>query len=196
MNDFFKKPQKKAENFYLKYKPYHIRDFPFDENLQNIFDSFLKIDDLNLLICGPSSSGKTSLLYAILRDYYGLSKEQSFPENNLLFINHLKDQGINYYRNEMKTFCQSHSSIYGKKKMVIIDDLDNINEQSQQVFRNYIDKYKQNVHFVTVCTNLQKVIESLQSRLHMIKIEVPSKVQMQSIMDTIISNERLDIDSA
>ena len=67
--------------------------------------------------------------------------------------------------------------------------------RANQVFRNYIDKYKQNVHFVTVCTNLQKVIESLQSRLHMIKIEVPSKTQMQSIMETIIDNEGINIDS-
>jgi len=194
MNDFFKKPQKKAENFYLKYKPHHIRDFPFDENLQNIFDSFLKIDDLNLLICGPSSSGKTSLLYAILRDYYGLSKEQSFPENNLLFINHLKDQGINYYRNEMKTFCQSRCSIYGKKKLIIIDDIDMISDQCQQVFRNYIDKYKNNVHFVTVCTTLEKVIESIQSRLHIIYMEKPNKQSIRAIMNEITDKEGLFLD--
>ena len=68
-----------------------------------------------------------------------------------MFINNLKEQGIQYFRNEMKTFCQSHSSIHGKKKLVIIDDIDTINEQSQQVFRNYIDKYKHNIHFISVC---------------------------------------------
>ena len=62
-----------------------------------------------------------------------------------MFINNLKEQGVNYYRNEMKTFCQSHSSIFNKKKLVVIDDMDTLSEQSQQVFRNYIDKYKNNV---------------------------------------------------
>jgi DNA polymerase III delta prime subunit len=92
------------------------------------------------------------------------------PETNIMFINNLKEQGINYFRNEMKTFCQSHCSIHGKKKIIVIDDMDMVNEQSQQVFRNYIDKYQSNIHFVSACTNVQKVIESLQSRLHIIHL--------------------------
>jgi len=94
----------------------------------------------------------------------------------------------------MKTFCQSHTAIYGKKKLVIIDDIDNINEQSQQVFRNYIDKYKHNIHFISVCTNIQKVIESIQSRVHILQITPPSKDQIRKIMDRIIETESLLID--
>jgi replication factor C subunit 3/5 len=94
----------------------------------------------------------------------------------------------------MKTFCQSHSSIHGKKKLVIIDDIDTINEQSQQVFRNYIDKYKQNIHFISVCTNVQKVIESIQSRVHIIKLNQPTKEQVVKIMDRIIDAEHIQID--
>ena len=133
-------------------------------------------------------------MYALIREYYGLSKEDSLPESNILFINNLKEQGIQYFRNEMKTFCQSHSNIYGKKKLVVIDDIDNINEQSQQVFRNYIDKYKNNIHFISVCCNIQKVIESLQSRLHIIHIQKPTSGQIRTIMNNIITNENIVID--
>jgi len=123
-----------------------------------------------------------------------LDRHSSFPENNILFINNLKEQGIQYFRNDMKTFCQSHTSIHGKKKMVIIDDIDNINEQSQQVFRNYIDKYKKNIHFIACCSNIQKVIESIQSRMHILQISPPSKDQIRNVMENIIKNEILDID--
>jgi DNA polymerase III delta prime subunit len=143
---------------------------------------------------GNSSIGKTSLLYALIREYYGLKKTDSMPENNILFINNIKEQGIQYFRNEMKTFCQSHSSIYGKKKLVIIDDIDNINEQSQQVFRNYIDKYSNNIHFISVCSNIQKVIESIQSRLQIIKINNPTNENLVNIMNKIITNENIQID--
>ena len=176
-----------------KYKPCFIRDFCIDDHLRGVIETLMEIDDLNILLVGNPSSGKTSMLYALIREYYGLSKDQSFPETNLLFINNLKEQGINYYRTEMKTFCQSRSSIYGKKKMIIVDDLDTINEQSQQVFRNYIDKYKQNVHFVSVCTNIQKVIESIQSRIHLVRISSPTQDQIRGIMQQIITNERLTI---
>jgi DNA polymerase III delta prime subunit len=153
------------------------------------------IDDLNILFVGNSSSGKTTLLYAIIREYYGLSKTDNISENNIMFINNLKEQGINFYRNEMKTFCQSHCTIFGKKKMVIIDDIDNINEQSQQVFRNYIDKYKNNVNFIAVCTNIQKVIESIQSRMYIISIPPPNKEQLYNIMNKIIQEENIVIDN-
>ena len=128
------------EQFISKYKPYYIKDFKGNEKLISVLKSLIKIDDLNILITGAGNSGKTSILYALIREYYNLSKDQSMPDNNIMYINSLKEQGINYYRNEMKTFSQSKCSIYGKKKLIIVDDLDLINEQCKQVFRNHIDK--------------------------------------------------------
>ena len=184
-----------SETFIAKYKPYYLHDFCMNEKMMSVLQTLLEIDDLNLLFVGASGTGKTTLLYSLIREYYGFSKTSSIPETNILFINNLKEQGIHYYRNEMKTFCQSHSSIYGKKKMIVIDDLDTINEQSQQVFRNYIDKYKHNIHFISVCTNIQKVIESIQSRVHIIQLLPPSETDIANIMNYIIDRENLAITS-
>jgi DNA polymerase III delta prime subunit len=178
----------------LKYRPHIIDDFCIDSNTKTAIRALLDIDDINILMVGGGCSGKTTLLYAIVREYYGFSKEKSLPENNIMFINNLKEQGINFYRNDMKTFCQSHSTIPGKKKMVVIDDIDTINEQSQQIFRTYIDKYKHNIHFVSVCTNIQKVIESIQSRLHIMRIQHPTPLQVRNLMDVIVEKENLSID--
>jgi DNA polymerase III delta prime subunit len=182
------------EPFVLKYKPYFLVDFGIDIHIYNMLKTLLEMDDLNLLIYGNSSSGKTTLLEALIREYYQLKKHQSFPENNILYINNLKEQGISYYRNEMKTFCQSKSVIYGKKKLIIIDDIDNVNEQSQQVFRNYIDRFKKNINFISVCTNMQKVIESIQSRVHIMKLNPLSKEQIMIHMDSILEKENMIMD--
>jgi DNA polymerase III delta prime subunit len=184
----------KQTTFITKYKPYFIEDFCMEQDLIDVIKSLLEVDYLNLLFVGNNGTGKTTLLNCLIREYYGLTKEQSFPENNILFINNLKEQGIQYFRNEMKTFCQSHSIIYGKKKLVVIDDIDSINEHSQQVFRNYIDKYSRNIHFISVCSNVQKVIESLQSRLHIIQLTVPNSQQIQGLLNRIVSNENIQID--
>jgi DNA polymerase III delta prime subunit len=181
--------------FISKYKPYYIEEFFEDSKIKSVVNTLLQIDDFNMLFIGNTSSGKTTLLYALIREYYSLSKEASFPDNNILYITNLKEQGINYFRNEMKTFCKSTSSIFGKKKLIIIDDIDTINEQSQQVFRNYIDKYKNNVNFISSCTNIQKVIESIQSRIHIIKIPEPSMNQYTKIMNNIIVQEKIEISS-
>jgi DNA polymerase III delta prime subunit len=182
--------------FISKYKPYYISDFYTDENFQFVLNTLFEIDNLNVLFVGNPSSGKTTLLYAIIRQYYGLSKESTFPENNILHINNLKEQGINYYRNDVKTFCQTCSSVKGKKKIIVLDDIDIINEQSQQVFRNCIDKYSHNVQFISSCSNSQKVIESLQSRLMIIKIKPLQKENLHKIMKKIIASENIVISEA
>ena len=174
-----------------KYKPYYLDEFILKPKLKSIIDALFKIDDLNCLFIGDSNSGKTTILECILRTYYNIDKCQSFPQQNILVINNLKEQGINYYRNEMKTFCQSKCTIYGKKKTIVIDDIDTINEQCQQVFRNYIDKYNNNVNFICVCSNVQKVIETIQSRLYVFKLHLLDSTQIRTIIDTITTNEKI-----
>lgn len=185
---------KTAHTFITKYKPYFVKDFHFDSDFCTVLNTLFNMDDLNLLLVGQPNSGKTTFLYAIIREYYQLAKTDPIPESNILFINNIKEQGIQFFRNEMKTFCRSHSNIYGKKKLIIIDDIDMINEQSQQVFRNYIDKYTHNVNFISVCTNIQKIIESIQSRMNIIHIPSLNDVQIRDIMNNIIEKENICID--
>ena len=76
----------------------------------------------------------------------------------------------------------------------MLDDIDLINEQSQQVFRNCIDKYSNNVHFIASCSNTQKVIESIQSRLSIIKIKPFSRENLIKIMQKIKTKENIIIE--
>ena len=155
--------------------------------------TFISMDNLNVLLVGDLASGKTSILNAIIREYYVGLNFTDYKEN-VLYINSLKEQGINYYRTDVKTFCQTCSTIKNKKKIVVLDDIDLINEQSQQVFRNCIDKYSHNVHFISSCSNIQKVIESIQSRLTIIKITKLNKNQLIHIIDHIKENEKIELD--
>lgn len=180
--------------FSHKYKPRKIEDFSLDADLTDMLQTFIQIDSINILLIGNSGSGKTSLTNAIINNYYQIGENQSIPRSNILIVNDLREQGIQYFRGEMKTFCQSKSTIYGKKKLLIIDDLDNVSDHCQQVFRNYIDKYSSNINFIATCQNCQKVIESIQSRVHMLKLNPVSAEHTLSIMKTIIDNENISID--
>jgi len=183
-----------APTFISKYKPYYIDDFRLDPDFKAVLQTLFDMDELNLLLIGAPNSGKTSFLYAMIREYYGLKRDDPISESNILFINNLKEQGIQFFRSEMKTFCRSHCGIYGKKKLIIIDDMDTINEQSQQVFRNYIDKYKHNVNFIAVCSNIQKIIESIQSRVNILQIPSLTEPQIRDIMENIVQKENIVID--
>jgi DNA polymerase III delta prime subunit len=183
------------ESFMTKYKPYKIDNFYLDVNVKEAIKTFIDMDELNIMIYGNHDTGKTMLVESIVREYYGLDNYDNLPETNVLYINNLKEPGVQFYRNEMKTFCLTKCTIKNKKKIVLLDDIDNINEQSQQVFRNYIDRYKNNVHFLSVCTNIQKVIESLQSRVHIIQLKYPTKIQINDYIQKICDLEKIDMNS-
>ena len=173
-------------SFVVKYQPSRISEFQqLDPNLKTTLASLIEIDSLNIIILGAPGVGKTSLINAIIREYYG----DQYNAENILILNSLKEQGIQYYRNDLKVFSQTNSVVKNKKKIILLDDIDLINDQSQQVFRNCMDKYSNNVHFIMSCTNLQKVIDSLQSRNIIINVPEPTPHTMRSIANHIIREE-------
>lgn len=189
------KLSKKFENvhspFISKYQPDDLNEFQqLDKNTVKLVKSLIHLNNLNVLIIGDSGTGKTSIIKSIIKEYYGSGND--YNHENVLVLNSLKEQGIQYYRNDLKIFCQTCSLIKNKKKIILLDDIDLINEQSQQVFRNYMDKYKHNINFISSCTNIQKVIDSLQSRTIIVKIHPITYSCLQQIMTKISLKEKLN----
>jgi DNA polymerase III delta prime subunit len=174
-----------------KYRPCIFKDLEIDNDIIDILNTMISMNNLTILFIGDSGSGKTTLINTLITEYYGNSQYI----DDILVINSLKEQGIQYYRTEVKTFCQTRCSIQGKKKIVILDDIDNINEQSQQVFRNCIDKYSNNVHFISSCSNIQKVIDSLQSRKIIIKLKPFTNDRLNTILQKTKKSENLLCDA-
>lgn len=174
--------------FIYKYQPKLLDEFEISNDFKQMIRTLLDMDNMNILFIGNSGSGKTTLIQSLLSEYY--KDDKLINDNNVLFINNLKDQGIQYYRTDVKTFCQTKSNV---KKTIVLDDIDLINDQSQQVFRNCIDKYGSQVHFLCSCTNTQKVIESLQSRINCIKIKALAKDGLTKILENIIEKEEISI---
>ena len=174
--------------FIHKYQPIYFKDFEkLDITTITLMQSLISLNNLNVLIIGDSGTGKTSIINSIIKEYYG----NDYNSDNVLVLNSLKEQGIQYYRNDVKIFCQTCSLIKNKKKIVLLDDIDLINEQSQQVFRNCMDKYKHNIHFISSCTNVQKVIDSLHSRTILVQVNPLTVTCLTRIMNKIKQNEKL-----
>jgi len=178
------------QSFIQKYKPYYIDDFYFDTAKKQVIKSLLLDLKTNMLFVGEAATGKTTFLYALLRESYGLGPHDRCGEHDVLFINNLKEQqGISYFRNEMKTFCQTRS--VGRKKMIVIDDIETIHQQCQQVLCNYIDKYSGNIQFLFTCGNQQKIIENIQSRVQILLLEPPERQHLEGLYRRMIKEERL-----
>ena len=103
------------QSFVTRYRPKMFKDFDPDIDIIELLSRFIQIPDIHILLMGPSGSGKTTLVNVILNEYYEGIKKMDV-EDNVLIINVLKDQGIQYYRETVKSFCQTTCTIPGKKK--------------------------------------------------------------------------------
>ncbi len=175
-----------------KYQPSTFDGYIIHKEYIELFKTFIRLGKLNILLIGSPCSGKSTHIESIIKEYYQLN---NIPPENLLYINNLQDQGIQYYRSDVKNFCQIKSSVKNKKKFVILDNLDTINEQSQQVFRNYIDKYSDNVFFMASCSYKQKVIDSIQSRLTILKLKAVCFDDLRTVLKYVKCNENINISS-
>jgi GTPase SAR1 family protein len=103
--------------FLNKYQPLYLKDFETDDEMVDILYTLINMNNLNILFIGDIGSGKTTFVNAVIAEYYNDYTFKQY-QDNILHINSLKEQGINYYRNDVKTFCQTCSSIKNKKKLL------------------------------------------------------------------------------
>lgn len=159
--------------FIYKYMPTSLDEFELDTKSSFAYNT-------NLLLLGPERSGKTTLSSLLV---------QSVEPDKVLYINVLKEQGIHYYRNEVKSFCQSTTP----NKKIIVDGLDEMNEQTQQIFLNYIETYPF-IQFILTGTNPQKIIESMYSSCMIIHLKPVSDAYLYTFMTRICDNEKIQIE--
>jgi DNA polymerase III delta prime subunit len=157
-------------NLLSNYYPKKLDEFIIDNYMIELLKTLIKIHDLNILLIGDTGTGKSRLIEIILNEYYGDNNlDLMIKRENILFINNLKEQNIHNFRQLLKIFCQtsfSYTNIKSQKikKTVVIDDLDLLNIQNQQIIRHYIDKYSNKVNFLCTCSNIQNVLDNIQSR--------------------------------
>lgn len=164
-----------------KYEPKYLDDFE-QKDIVEILKKFIEIDIIKILFVSKQSNGKTTFIKAIINEYYKGETE------HVLFINNVKEYGVSYYKNEVKHFCKTPSS---RKKMIVLDDFDYMNEQNQQIFKNIIEKF--NLHYIISCSNPQKVLLNIQSLMNIIEIKKMPRENMLNIYNRIKMEEDLDI---
>jgi DNA polymerase III delta prime subunit len=180
-----------------KYKPKDLEDINLDKYSKNIINMYMKNNKYNFIIQGNICSGKSSLINILINKYYNINSNNI--NNNLnnnpdiLYINLLKDYGINYYRNEIKNFCNINNfTNNNKKKTIVIDDIDQINDNCQQIIISLINKYN-NINFLFSFFDYNKINENFLNILELIYIKPISVDFIKKILKNIIIKEQLNI---
>ena len=174
-------------SFLEPYQPTLLSHFQLSPSLEDLLQSMIDKDCITLLLLGAPGYGKTSLLRVILSLYY----QDSNPNDNILVINKLKEQGQQQYRQEFKVFCQTKSSISGRKKTLVIDDIDILPESIQQIAVYCMDMYP--IHFIFTGTSPSKILQSIQSRVFCLSMPQWSPVAIRRFITPILEKEGIDI---
>ena len=180
-----------------KYMPKRLDDFELTDDMRAFIRMLIQSGSLTVLLVG---NRKTSLLNAMLCEYYGLPADGNMMAcENVMYVNNISDFGVSFYRQTLKTFCQSHFTITGGlKKTIVLDNIDCIkmkNVYVQQICNNLIETYSDRVNFVVTCTNIKKVIENIQSRTMILSIPLLSERHLTNILNQICEKEGIRLDA-
>lgn len=179
--------------FLTKYKPKIIDDFIIHQQLKKLLKLYISSGNIKLLFVGNSGTGKTTIINTIINSYY--SDSQYNIKKNVMYIDNLKEQSIHDFRKNIRTFCTTFCTIPYKKKFIIIDDIDLIDESTQQIIRSNIDKFDNKINFIVSCSEIQNVIDNIQSRTNIIKLTLNTNIQLTEFFEFIREKESISIDS-
>ena len=153
------------ENKYLwveAYSPSTVDECILPTSVKKTFKEYVKEKSFpNLILAGPAGVGKTSLARA-------LSNEVGA---DLLFVNASLDRGISDVRTTVSQFA-SCSSMFGGLKVVLLDEADNLTQDSQKALRALIEEFQNHCRFILTCNYPHNIIDAIHSRCSIIDFHV------------------------
>jgi DNA polymerase III delta prime subunit len=171
--------------FTTAYEPATLAEFELPELLRDAITAISTTSRLNTLLTGPSGAGKTTMSKTIASNVSG------HVSANILLVNTVGDNGISFFRNDVRTFCKSKTTL--QKKVVVIDDIDTINDQSQQVLRSCMEIFEDSVQFIATASSEHKLVDGMVSRFTTIRLPPVNASGLERIARKVCAHESVEL---
>ena len=152
------------------YRPKTLDQCILPERIRSEVGSLISKGSIpNLLLTGGAGIGKTTLARA-------LGTELGYTT---LVIN-ASDEGrlLDTFRTKVSQFCTS-VSLDGSKKLLVIDESDNLTHDAQSLLRNFFERHSKNCAFIMTANFPAKLMEPIRSRFAEIEFNVRADEKKQ-----------------
>jgi replication factor C subunit 3/5 len=168
----------------------------------------------NMIFYGNNGCGKENLVNNLLNKMFGNVKtkkiiytingygntkneieiEQSKyhivlePQNSGIDKYMIQEIIAEYSSSEILNITQNKENF----KIIIINKVDKLSEQSQASLRRTVEKISYKCKFIFICDSLSKVIEPLRSRFLLIRVPLPSNLEISNFLLNVMIKEKCD----
>jgi DNA polymerase III delta prime subunit len=183
-------------------------DFPCE-----ILEKYATVDvhDMNnFIVYGLPSSGKTTKVYAFLASLFDKRvydlKNNIFEEDRKTIVYkasifHIEVDCIQIANND-RFFIQNFIKSYSESKNIGLDipkiiyfkNANHLSDQSQMTMRKIVEKGSNTAKFIFEINNISSFLSALISRCLLIKIRVPSMVDMHNCIKKMHSKQNIEYD--
>jgi len=198
-----------------------IKKLPFKEFCKIVNDleteTFRYANFQHLIVYGPSGCGKEYLVNKLLEKIFGKAgtelKEVEYTvsgysntktkinikqskhhiiiePNSNGFDKYLIQEIIQDYAKSELLNILKHRKLF---KVVIINKIDNLSYYAQASLRRTMEKYSNTCKFILISDQLSKIIEPIRSRCLMIRVPLPSNIQILETLMYVCYKENIDI---
>lgn len=150
------------------------------ENIKNKLNKFIETNRVpNLLINGPHSSGKKTIVFEFINNIY--KNDINLIKKYVMILNCTQDKGIKMIREDLKFFSKTNTpNIYInenlsiKFKTIILLNAEYLTIDAQSALRRSMELYNHSTRFILVVVSKEKVLNPILSRVCDIYIPIPS----------------------
>jgi DNA polymerase III delta prime subunit len=145
-----------------KYRPKTVEDCILPEGIKATFQEYVNRKEIpNLLLSGTAGVGKTTIAKALCQEV----------GCDYIVINGSSERGIGTMQNQVMNYATA-MSLSGGRKVVILDEADNLTPDAQKALRGIIEEVAANCSFIFTCNFKSKIMDAIHSRCTVIDFKL------------------------